>query len=111
MPLLPDAWHEQIRYYTEDEFANKIILDGKVKIVPAGAIDALYNKDEFWPLDGELIRVCDHFAAFMEAYLSLIHGVRTQALLEGYQALATQYQEKIVADYDFSRWFVYFKLD
>ncbi|NLM51492.1 MAG: HD domain-containing protein [Firmicutes bacterium] len=111
LPLLPEAWHNQLRYYTEDEFANKIIKAGKVKIVPSGAINALYNQDEYSPLDGELIRVCDHFAAFMEAYLSLIHGVRTQALLEGYQKLYAQYQAKTVADYDFSRWFEYFKLD
>ncbi|MCR3922785.1 MAG: HD domain-containing protein [Firmicutes bacterium] len=108
MPLLPSAWHKELRYFTEDEFANKIYLAGKVQTVAAGAIGHQYNEDKFSPIDGELIRACDHFAAFMEAYLSMSHGVKSHYLEEGYQQLLAQYKDKTVASFDFSQWFNYF---
>ncbi|HHU29625.1 MAG: HD domain-containing protein [Bacillota bacterium] len=107
-PLLPASWHEQLRYFTEDEFENKIVEDGKVKTVPAGAIGALYNKDRYSPLDGEIIRASDHFAAYMEVCLSMQYGITSQALLEGYQYLLERYRGKTVASFDISRWFEYF---
>ncbi|NLM46653.1 MAG: HD domain-containing protein [Firmicutes bacterium] len=108
LPLLPAAFQQQLRYFMENEFANKIIVDGEVKIVPAGSIDALYNEDRYFPVDGELVRACDHFAAFMEADLSLRHGIASQALQEGRQKLLNQYRDKKVGAFDVSRWFAYF---
>lgn len=107
-PLLPASWHEQLRYFTEDEFENKIYKDGKVKTVPAGAIGALYNEDRYSPLDGEIIRASDHFAAYMEVCLSMQYGITSQALLEGYRFLLDRYRGKTVASFDISCWFEYF---
>ena len=110
LPLLPSAWHQQLRYFTEDEFANKIIQDGQIKKVPSGSISAKYNEDQYFPLDGELIRACDHFAAYMEAYLSISHGVKSHYLEEGYQQLFRQYKNKTIADFNVCQWFNYFCL-
>lgn len=108
LPLLPAAWHQEIRYFTEDEFNNRICEDGQVKSVAAGEIGSHYNEDQYSPIDGELIRACDHFAAYMEAYLSISHGIRSHYLTDGYHTLYQQYQGRTVAGFNFAQWFDYF---
>ena len=29
LPLLPHSWHEDILYFTEDEFSNRAVVDGE----------------------------------------------------------------------------------
>jgi putative hydrolase of HD superfamily len=108
-PLLPDGWRPEIRYYVEDEFANKIIVDGRVEKVGEGAIGASYNEDRFSPLDGELVKACDHLAAYIEASLSIAHGITSQPLRDGAQALYGKYRRRHVAGVDFGQLFEYFR--
>lgn len=109
LPLLPAQWHKQIRYFTEDEFQNKISANGSIQVVGSGEISQKYNEDRYSPIDGELIRACDHFAAYMEAYLSISHGIRSHYLTDGYEKLFSQYQGRKVAGYDFGCLFGFFK--
>lgn len=108
-PLLPEAWHPEIRYYIEDEFANKIVVDGAVQKVGAGEIGASYNEDAFSPVDGELVRACDHLAAYIEAALSVAHGITSRHLREGAQQLFERYENRRVAGIDFGHLFAYFR--
>lgn len=110
LPLLPAAWHKELRYFMEDEFANKICLDGRVRQVSPGEIGALYNENVYSPIDGELVKACDHFAAFMEAYLSMSHGIRSHYLHDGYHALLKQYRDTSAAGLEIGHWFNYFQL-
>jgi putative hydrolases of HD superfamily len=109
LPLLPVGWHNELRYFTENEFGNKICVDGRVEIVKEGEIGAKYNEDRFAPIDGDLIRACDHFAAFMEAHLSISHGIQSHYLVEGYHGLFSQYEGKEVGGFNIGSWFDYFK--
>ncbi len=108
-PLLPAAWHQDIKYYVEDEFANKIIVDGKVERVAPGVIGERYNEDRFSPVDGELIKACDHLAAYIEATLSIAHGITSQALRDGAEALYGKYRNRQVTGVDFGQMFEYFR--
>lgn len=107
-PLLPVSWHSELRYFTENEFANKICRHGVIEIVPPGEIGRNFNENMYSPIDGELIKACDHFAAYMEAYLSISHGIRSHYLVDGYNSLYTDYRDKSVAAFDFWQWFEYF---
>lgn len=109
LPLLPAAWHREIRYFTENEFSSKICVKGQIQLVGPGEISKSYNEDQYSPIDGELIKACDHFAAFMEAYLSITHGISTHYLTEGYRSLYSQYEGEHVGGFDFGSWFAYFK--
>lgn len=79
-PLLPEKWHRDIRYYTENEFATKITgPDGQVKkIIPAQMAE--YNSDEYNPLDGEMLKFCDNLAAMLEIVVSKQHGMTSDNL-------------------------------
>ncbi len=105
-PLLPKQWHPEIKYFVEDEFSDRIIYNGqKIKT----KITAQYNFDHYSPLDGTLIRACDHLAAYSEAYLSIKHGVRSKHLLDGL-SIYDVYQgtNSVVSDVDFGPIFRYF---
>jgi putative hydrolase of HD superfamily len=106
LPLLPRDWRGEILYFVEDEFENKIVRDGAVVCgVPEGELNALYNRDEFSPLDGRLIRACDELAACIEASISIGYGVRSPQLLEAVESLREKYRGTVVSGIDFGELF------
>jgi putative hydrolase of HD superfamily len=108
LPLLPLAWHDEILYFVEDEFSNKIRRDGQM--VKGIALETMnqYNDDVFSPLDGNLLKACDHLAAFIEAALSIQQGIKSHHLEEGKSRLYQMYCRKTIAGIDFGRIFDYF---
>ena len=65
--LIPEAWQPEMRMFTEDEFASKVTIEGKLQNTTSDAITASYNDDRYNPVDGELVKAADDLAAFMEA--------------------------------------------
>jgi putative hydrolase of HD superfamily len=108
-PLLPAAWHSQVRYYIENEFRNKIIVDGQVRFVESGELSTQYNEDHFSPIDGEMIKACDQLAAYIETALSRACGITSRHLTEGADYLYKRNQNKKIAGIDFGQLFDYFK--
>ena len=106
LPLLPAAWHPEIRHFIGDEFSNRILADGKVVGgLTVEELNARYNAADWSPVDGEIIRACDHLAAFIEASLSIAHGITSTHLQEGRQRLLARYSDRTVAGIDFGRIF------
>ena len=69
LPLLPAGWRGDILNFTLHEFENRIREDGKVRLLD-GDIPEKYNQDRYSPVDGRVLKGCDHLAAFLEAWLS-----------------------------------------
>ncbi|MBZ0158213.1 MAG: HD domain-containing protein [Alphaproteobacteria bacterium] len=109
LPLLPASWREEIRYFTENEFETKVKKEEEgILRVSSDEINLRYNDDAFCPLDGELIKSCDHLAAFIEASLSIKHGVKARPLVEGKESLYGIYKTRVTAGFDFGQIFDYF---
>ncbi len=105
-PLLPQNWHADIKYYTEEEFDNRAIIGGKVvKGLRVEEGDRKYNDTQYRPVDGEIIRGCDHLAAFVEASLSIRHGVTSKHLDEGVERLYGLYRDRVIGRIDFGQTF------
>lgn len=109
-PLLPPSWHSEIEYYTQNEFDSKVIDDGEIKMLTSDIISEQYNADEFNPIDGQIIRGCDHLSAYIEAYMSLSYGIRSEQIASGYEHLSERYENKVIGGIDFGKVFGYFKL-
>ena len=109
-PLLPPSWHEEIEYYTKSEFSSKIKINNQTVIVTLDDINAKYNENSFNPVDGEIIRGCDHLSAYMEAYLSLSYGIKSEQMVSGYNQLKEKYGGKIIGGVDFGKLFGYFQI-
>lgn len=86
-PLAADNRHvlvERIRYFLGmdlgSEFTDAIRLDGQAMATSFHELQARYNENRFDPKDGEMLRVCDRLAAFVEAYTALRNGVSSEQL-------------------------------
>jgi putative hydrolase of HD superfamily len=109
LPLIPKTWHDEMKYFTEDEFENKIKEKGMPqKGIKFNDLNKKYNRNEYFPLDGKLIRACDKLAAFIEANLSIEYGITSRYLEEGRENIHKLYRNKIVSGTDFGRIFDYF---
>ncbi len=109
-PLIPKEWHDEFRYMTQDEFASRIIMDGNILHVTSEEINRKYNDAKFMPIDGEIIRACDHFSAYLEAYMSLRYGIQSEQMQSGYHNLFEKYENKEIAGVDFGQLFDYFRI-
>lgn len=86
LPLIPthiqDAFSYLLGIYDDDkkdEFLDKIYID-HIEVV-----DSLtgYNENYCNAIDGRALKGCDRLAAFIEATISLYHGVKSNELIKG----------------------------
>ena len=75
-----------------------IIKDGKVQHVSWEELNTKYNSAEYKPIDGRLVRVCDHFSALMEADISIKHGITSDHLTKGREATLEHYKPGDIID-------------
>ena len=109
LPLLPESWRSEIRYFTEDEFAGKIRPPGAAEpVILNQDLGAEQNSDDLDPLDGRIIEACDKLAAYIEASLSIRLGVAPQALVDGKRNMYTRFNRSVVSGYPVGQLFDYF---
>ena len=102
LSLVPSSWHRDLSYYTEQEFENRVRINGETKTGLAFEELPQFDKPEFAPVDGEIIRCCDHLAAFVEASTSINHGISSRHLKEGVKRLGELYRSRVVGVIDFA---------
>ena len=74
----------------KDEFLDKINENG---IVIVDNLEA-YNEDKYNAIDGLALKNCDRISAFIEATLSISHGVKSKELIQGREHIKKALQEK-----------------
>lgn len=99
--LIPEAWHPEIRMFTEDEFDNLVTINGKKVKVSGNDISEKYNMDEFNPRDGGLVKAVDNLAAFIEASVAIRNGSTSKDLQEARLSLMNQYEKVNIAGINF----------
>lgn len=109
-PLIPEEWQPEFKFFIQDEFVSKIVLDGEIKHTTSEEINRCYNEDKYNPIDGQIIRGCDHLSAYLEAYLSLKYGIQSEQIQSGYHNLFAKYENREIAGVDFGLLFDYFRL-
>jgi len=107
LPLLPLAWHADINYYTQHEFDNRFLLDGVIKTFATE--EEMLKEAAKHPghvrmmVDGAVLKGCDHLAAFVEAYLSMEHGITSKHLQDGVTSIREAYKNRIIGGVDFGQ--------
>ncbi len=86
LPLIPQNFRDEFRYLLglygndeKDEFLNKIYKD---EILLQEDLSD-FNENEYNAIDGVALKACDRLAAFIEATLSISHGVKSRELING----------------------------
>ena len=103
LPLLPYSWHEDILYYTQNEFSNRVRIDGKTEQTTIEEINAKYNEPGYHAIDGAVLKGCDNLAAFVEVWLSQRYGISSPRMEEGERAIRAQYKDKVIGGINFGR--------
>ncbi len=87
LPYVPDNMKKEFSYLLgmdnngiKDEFENKINQDDNIQVVEN--LDK-YNSDKYNVIDGKALKQCDKLAAFIEASLSISHGIKSKELVNG----------------------------
>ena len=94
VPLMEPFFENELIYYTSDEFTDRILdSKGKIKHVSWEDLNTKYNEAQFQPIDGRLVRICDHFSALMEADISIKHGITSEHLTKGRESTLAHYKE------------------
>jgi putative hydrolases of HD superfamily len=75
--LLPEKWHDEMRQYTEDEFGDTPLREGK------------------------LVKAADDLAAFIEAYLSIKNGIKNENLENAMNNIRAKYKDFKLTGIDF----------
>ena len=94
VPFMESFYVNEILYYTSDEFSDRIIsADGNVEVVSWPDLNTKYNFEVYNPVDGKLVRICDHLSALMEADISIKHGTTSVHLESGKEGMLHYYKE------------------
>ncbi len=99
LPLLPSRWHADLRYLLFDPGSNKVRIDG-VETIFDGDIPAAMNNDHHRPRDGSVVKMCDLLSAYLEATVSIKHGVGSRTLREGSDELGERLRNSKVRGLD-----------
>ena len=96
LPNIPENIRDEFSYILgiydgiKEEFANKIKIDGKIEIVDD---ISKYNIDKYEAIDGLALKQCDKLSAFVEASLSISHGIKSKELISGKKEILKSLKE------------------
>ncbi|MBP9490974.1 MAG: HD domain-containing protein [Aliarcobacter sp.] len=85
LPNIPEILHDEFSYILglydgkKEEFENKI-YENNIQIVEDVS---KYNSDKYNAIDGLALKQCDKLSAFVEASLSISHGIKSKELING----------------------------
>lgn len=85
LPNIPEILHDEFSYILglydgiKEEFQDKIYED-KIQIVED---ISKYNSNKYNAIDGLALKQCDKLSAFVEASLSISHGIKSKELISG----------------------------
>ncbi len=75
------------------EFKATIMRDGVVEEVLSEELAGQYNLDSLDPKDGELLKVCDSIAAYIEAVTALRNGISSDQLHQATFRIRSRYHD------------------
>lgn len=95
LPNVPEELHDEFSYILglfdgkKEEFENKIYED-KIEVVDDVS---KYNQNKYNPIDGLALKQCDKLSAFVEASLSISHGIKSKELINGKKEILKSLKE------------------
>jgi len=102
LPNVPESIQKEFSYILglynsrKEEFANKIQIDGKIQEVED---ISKYNLDKYEAIDGKALKQCDKLSAFVEASLSISHGIKSKELINGKKDILKSLQNVLEVDF------------
>ncbi|WP_027327522.1 HD domain-containing protein [Helicobacter pametensis] len=84
LAFVPQNIVEDILYFTQNEFSNRYKIEHMTHYAESAKdLLELYDEDRYDAVCGELMKFCDRLSAFLEARISIAHGISSKDLEEG----------------------------
>lgn len=107
LPLIPASFKDEFAYLLgirkdenglliKDEFENRTFKDKNIRVCSASLKE--FNSDEYAAIDGKALKSCDRLAAFIEAALSIHHGLSSNELKQGLKDIYNKFSENHSVD-------------
>lgn len=110
--IVPDSIAQEIVYYTQNEFSNRYKKNHQVIFSARKGEEFLQEIQQdsiHQPIFGEFLKYCDHLSAFLEAKISIEHGIKSKELIDGAKNLEYLYNSKSLNGIDLGYLFREFK--
>ncbi|MDR0956449.1 MAG: HD domain-containing protein [Endomicrobium sp.] len=105
LPLIPKSWYPEMKYFMENEFSDKIIINDNVKKVDN---ISKFDDNKYQALDGTLIKICDKLCAYIEVSMTLQYGIHSSILEESKNKIYNEHAASKKNDLNFKILFDYF---
>lgn len=103
---LPANISEDICYFTRDEFSNRYKIEHFVNYSKnTDELFSDFNSDEFSPICGNFLKICDHLSAFLEARISIKHGISSSDLKNGADGILKNRKDSVINNLDLGKLF------
>lgn len=113
LPNVPDEIKKEFAYLlglyddVKDEFLDKTNENGNIQIHTDGLES--FNEEKYNAIDGLALKQCDKLSAFIEASLSISHGIKSKDLVNGKKQIFEEL--KTINGVDFKKIAKSFSLD
>ncbi|TLD95470.1 HD domain-containing protein [Helicobacter jaachi] len=87
LSIVPPNIAEDIIYFTQNEFSNRYKIEHFHHICSAQDMLEKYNYDEFNAVYGEFLKIFDNLGAYLEAKISISHGISSDDLRSGAEGI------------------------
>ncbi|PAF43148.1 HD domain-containing protein [Helicobacter sp. 11S02596-1] len=101
LSIVPPNIAEDIVYFTQNEFSNRYKVECFTRVANSGVeLMENYNSDGFNPVYGEFLKICDNLSAFLEARISIAHGISSAELVNGADEIFKKCHKSVINGID-----------
>ena len=96
LAIVPPNIQDDICYFTQNEFSNRYKIEHFCYTADGESLMQTYNKDEFNGVYGEFLKIFDNLSAYLEAKISISHGISSDDLLSGAKGIYDRCADKVM---------------
>lgn len=105
LAIVPPNIQDDICYFTQNEFSNRYKIEHFCYTADGESLMKTYNKDEFNGVYGEFLKIFDNLSAYLEAKISISHGISSDDLLSGAKGIYDRCADKVMCGVDVGKLF------
>ena len=106
LAIVPPNIQEDISYFTQNEFSNRYMIENFPHNAQSGEeLMNKFNSNEYDGVYGEFLKVFDHLSAYLEAKISISHGISSDDLKNGAEDILEKCQNKVIRGVDVGKLF------